>query len=160
MVSSADTETAFHAALGDCVVAWAHLEAALDMLIDGIINGDTEKKYGTRRPRQLGAKLKFLRHAIPDLFEGQEAIEEAFEFCDLVEELGEFRHSIVHGAVASAISHSGEVDLLRFLHRDGRIERNFTQVSIPDIKHHAQIMNVVAHNTLHFIKFAAATPNV
>jgi hypothetical protein len=104
MESDMNKIQAFHAAVGQFVVAWADLEQGLDFL--ALFSARTPGPRSGKVPRQLAPKVCFIRQgvdAIPHLREHKVGI---IALLDEVQSLGQTRHDFVHGA---AMRHFGRM---------------------------------------------------
>jgi hypothetical protein len=87
---------AFHAAVGQFVVAWADLEQGLDFLV--LLIARTPGQRLERAPHQLSAKISFIRRRLDVVAHLQEGKTGIVAFLDEVQALGQTRHDLVHGA--------------------------------------------------------------
>jgi hypothetical protein len=95
---------AFHASVGQFVVAWADLEQGLDFL--ALLMARTPGQRFERVPHQLSAKISFIRRRVDAIAHLQEGKTGVIAFLDEVQDLGQTRHDLVHGA---ATQHFGRL---------------------------------------------------
>ena len=132
MASDMNKVQAFHAAVGQFIVAWADLEHGLDFLV--LLSARTSGERSGKVPHQLSGKIFFIRkrvHAIPHLREHEEGLT---ALLDEVQGLGQTRHDFVHGAAIQRFGRKlSNVTFTRLLQPPKQERRPESMVSIAEI---------------------------
>jgi hypothetical protein len=123
---------AFHAAVGQFIVAWADLEHGLDFL--ALLSARASGQPSGNMPHQLSRKICFIRQRVDAIAHLQEHEAGIIALLDEVQALCPTRHDFVHGA---AIQHFGRmssnVTFTRLLRPRKQELRPETMVSIAEI---------------------------
>jgi len=112
----------FFACVGRLTVAWAHLEAGLDMMVS-ITHQMGGHELEPERPRALKRKISYLRRFFRQLDMPDDGIANYDRLFREIETQSGTRHDIVHGILLSRAIDGGEHRLVRFLHRDNNLHQ-------------------------------------
>jgi hypothetical protein len=145
----------FYAAIGRLTVAWANVEAGLDMLIDVIHRHLDGKRVDEERPRSLQRKLSYMKDYLTVIGLDDQGSKPYRALLTEIKVQSDFRHDIIHGFVTEMAVGSGEAKLLRFLHQKERFHQKTIEVDTAKIMKAARDAESIGRQTIGiFIKFS------
>ena len=147
---TSETDEAFFGAIGRLTISWGHLELGLDCMVHILYYGFKGNTIQRKIPRNLKAKVTFLRSAWKRLLIGDDS-NGYMKFLDRVEAAAETRHDIIHGVVIEQVERSGEAIMVRAVRkRDGELEKRRFRVTTVDILRAAREAQDLAGKVLYW----------
>lgn len=123
----------FYAAIGRLTISWAHLEFALDCMVEIMHHGFGGKDIEPEIPRALQRKINYLRAAFKQLSLPEKSTQGYQSLFDAVEAAAQTRHDVIHGIVIEQAEQGGEATMVRALRNKKGVTKREYKMTTNDL---------------------------
>ncbi len=103
----------FFGAIGRLTISWAHLELAIDTIVDIAYHALDGQSFEPEKPRALSRKITFLRSVFKSEAFSDHDVSNFLTLLDKIKHESDMRHDIIHGVVLERKERGGSVAMAR-----------------------------------------------
>ncbi|MCH2277170.1 hypothetical protein [Thalassospira sp.] len=120
-------------AIGRLVVAWSHLEFAIDMMVFIVHEAQEGDPDRQEKPRSLKSKLDYLSKFFKKIPNDDNSIDGYKILISHIREASIERHDIIHGVAIKHVEGSGEIQMVRLIHNEKSFDKKPVTVNVETI---------------------------
>lgn len=139
-------------AIGRMVVTWSHLEFTIDVMILIIHNVLGRSDIEPKKPRSLDRKLSYLSDFFKSLPLDDVALAGYRRLISDIKIAAIERHDIIHGVSVRHVEGSGEISMVRLLHRDQGFDKKHVVANLETIGAAIIKANLLAKQVFHWVE--------